>query len=113
MGNASTAFITTGRASRQYKGMMLANVNSTNKPKKFCARMWARDENSGDFARLENECFDIAITDVNVPQTPHLHGMINHGVAMYHCDEYDNCMFCSHMIISTYATDPTNTVFGG
>merc|ERR1719282_878224 len=34
MWNASTSFITTGRASRQYKGMMLANVNSTKKPKR-------------------------------------------------------------------------------
>ena len=37
---------------------------------------------------------------------------MNHYALSYYCED-DDCVLDGHMIVSTYATDPTHPVFGG
>merc|ERR1712060_206482 len=70
MWNASTPFITTGLASRQYKGMLQANMKrDKGLPTKFCTRVWARDFTEQTSLSLEKECFNITQSTINTPQT--------------------------------------------
>mmetsp|Transcript_130257 Transcript_130257/g.225544 ORF Transcript_130257/g.225544 Transcript_130257/m.225544 type:complete len:320 (+) Transcript_130257:114-1073(+) len=114
MWNASLARLSTGKPARQYKGMVQANIDKkVGLPKKFCARVWARDATTGSVASLPPNCVDILTVEVQVPQTSKLEGRINHAPATFFCDTDENCVFNAHVIISTYAMDPTNDLYGG
>ena len=108
--NASSPRVSTGRISKQYKGWLQAETYA--RPKKFCAKLWALDAVTGDYADLEETCLDVALEAPSVPQRPALEAHVNHYALSYYCED-DDCVLDGHMIVSTYATDPTHPVFGG
>ena len=109
--NGSSPRVTTGRVSKQYKGMLQASTFA--RPETFCAKIWAEDMVTGDYAELEKTCLDVAIEAPKVPQVPKLEAHVNHYALTYYCEGDDDCVMDGHMIISTYATDPTHPVYGG
>lgn len=110
MWNASSPRVTTGRASRQFKGMLQAY--DYGRPAHFCAKMWARDAASGDRAELAATCGAVAVEAPAKPQVAKLEAHVNHYALTYACTPH-GCVLDGHMIISTYATDPTHAVYGG
>jgi len=109
--SASDPRITTGRLSRQFKGWLQSTLSDRN-ISTFCARAWATDVVNGDRGELEVVCIDIAKQTVSTPQLSALDARINHAALTYYCAA-DDCLFNAHIIVSTYAVDPTHDVFGG
>ena len=108
--NGSSPRVSTGRVSKQYKAWLQTSTFA--KPKVFCAKLWALDLATGDRGVLESTCVDVSVEAPAVPQRPALEAHVNHYAMTYYC-EADDCVLDGHMIVSTYATDPTNPVFGG
>ncbi|KAJ1458671.1 hypothetical protein M885DRAFT_561376 [Pelagophyceae sp. CCMP2097] len=112
--SASDPRITTGRLSRQYKGWPQSTVlgGSDRNISTFCARAWETDLVNGDRGELGVVCLDIVKQTVSTPQLPALDARVNHAASTYYCAA-DDCLFNAHIIVSTYAVDPTHDVFGG